>query len=419
MSKNLLKNGNKDKYRREQFKGKLKDWKLLKCYEVCSLITDGTHYSPINIGEGIPFLTVKDMYSNGLDFINCSYISYEEYKKALNNNCSPKIGDVLFSKDGTVGKVYVLKDRMDFVVLSSIAILRPKHTILNNLFLGQILSSEKFLYQATQQKTGSALRRIVLRDIKNLKIPIPPLPEQKKIAQILSTWDRAIEKTEQLIEARTSHKKALMQQILTGKKRFKEFEGKIWNKLNLSDFAIPSVRTVNKPEKNYLALGIRSHGKGTFLKPDFDPKKIEMTTLYEVKEDDLIVNITFAWEGAIAIVKKEDEGALVSHRFPTYEFNRDIVIPEYFKYVILQKSFVYKLGLISPGGAGRNRVLDKKDFENLEVKIPPLPEQQKIALFLNTCHEEIGLLNKKLDALKKQKKGLMQKLLTGQIRVKV
>ncbi|HPZ08123.1 MAG TPA: restriction endonuclease subunit S, partial [Candidatus Eremiobacteraeota bacterium] len=251
-----------------------------------------------------------------------------------------------------------------------------------------------------------------------LFIYLPPLPEQQKIAQILSCWDKAIEKTEKLIDARTRLKKGLMQKLLTGKKRFKEFEGKVWEKLKLSDFLISSPRPIDKPDKNYLALGIRSHGKGTFLKPASDPKKIEMTTLYQVKENDLIVNITFAWEAAIAIAKKEDEGALVSHRFPTYTFDRNIVIPEYFKYVILQKSFVYKLGLISPGGAGRNRVLDKKDFGNLIVTVPCLKEQQKISFILTACDREIELLENKLSSLKDQKKGLMQKLLTGQIRVK-
>ncbi len=79
-----------------------------------------------------------------------------------------------------------------------------------------------------------------------------------------------------------------------------------------------TTREIEKPTENYLALGIRSHGKGIFHKPDSDPKAIAMDKLYEVKENDFIVNITFAWEHAVAIISKEDEGGLVSHRFPTY-----------------------------------------------------------------------------------------------------
>jgi type I restriction enzyme S subunit len=144
-----------------------------------------------------------------------------------------------------------------------------------------------------------------------------------------------------------------------------------------------------------------------------------MDILYEVKENELIINITFAWEGAAAILKKSDEGKLVSHRFPTFKFNQKKVISDYFRNIIITKHFVFYMGLISPGGAGRNRVLDKTDFLLLTWDIPPLPEQQAIASILSTADEEITLLKKKLYTLKEQKKGLMQKLLTGEVRVKV
>src|SRR5947209_1102049 len=104
--------------------------------KVCSLITDGTHYTPPDIGEGVPFLTVKDMTDGGLDFSACSRISHEEYEKALEGNSAPQQGDVLFSKDGTVGKVHVVNGEPNFAVLSSIAILRPDPRIIDSNFLG-------------------------------------------------------------------------------------------------------------------------------------------------------------------------------------------------------------------------------------------------------------------------------------------
>lgn len=181
----------------------------------------------------------------------------------------------------------------------------------------------------------------------------------------------------------------------------------------------PVSRPVPRPDKEYLALGIRCHGKGTFIRTVDNPKEVMMDTLYGVRENDLIVNITFAWEGAIAIVNKSDECALVSHRFPTHVFKRDKVIPEYFRHVILTKRFVHQLGLISPGGAGRNRVLSKKDFLNLSVSIPHVDEQKKIATVLNGFDKEISLLGNHLSSLKNQKRGIMQKLLTGEIRVRI
>jgi type I restriction enzyme, S subunit len=136
-----------------------------------------------------------------------------------------------------------------------------------------------------------------------------------------------------------------------------------------------------------------------------------------VKKDDLVVNITFAWEGAIAIASQDDEEALVSHRFPTFVFDRSIALPEYVRQVVITPWFIFKMCLVSPGGAGRNRVLNKKDFLKIEIPLPEIDEQTRVANFLGEADREIVLLRKSLETLKQQKKGLMQKLLTGQVRV--
>jgi type I restriction enzyme S subunit len=135
-----------------------------------------------------------------------------------------------------------------------------------------------------------------------------------------------------------------------------------------------------------------------------------MERLYEVDSNDLIVNITFAWEGAIAIVRPEDSGALVSHRFPTYQFDQNAVLPEFFRYPILNKQFIYNLGVISPGGAGRNRVLNKADFLKIELALPEVAEQQKIADCLGSLDDLIATEGRKLEALRQHKQGLMQQL---------
>jgi len=174
-----------------------------------------------------------------------------------------------------------------------------------------------------------------------------------------------------------------------------------------------------KPVEAYLRLGIRSHGKGTFTSVVDDPETIALTHLFLARKDDLIVNITFAWEGAIALVGPDGDGALVSHRFPTYVFDISKMLPEYFKHLMVTDRFFYELDLISPGGAGRNRVMNKGDFLKITVAVPDIEEQKKIAGVLGGMDEQIALLKKYLEKLKEQKKGLMQKLLTGEIRVKV
>ena len=201
------------------------------------------------------------------------------------------------------------------------------------------------------------------------------------------------------------------QPTLTPKLRFPEFrDAEGWEETRFDEVLSPVVRERKKPVEAYTGLGLRSHGKGTFLKRLEDPAKNAMDYLYEVKCDDLIVNITFAWEGAVAIAGSADDGALVSHRFPTYTFEKGKASPEFFRYIILDKQFVYSLGVISPGGAGRNRVLSKNDFLKLRVLLPDNKEQQKIADCLTSVDELIAAKARKVDALKTHKKGLMQQL---------
>lgn len=159
-------------------------------------VTDGTHYTPKAVQDGVPFLTVKDMSASGLDLIGSSRISVPDFLNARAGNAVPVRGDVLFSKDGTVGKVQVVDTDREFAVLSSIAIIRPDTSRVDPKYLACVLGSPALLEMAERRKTGSAVRRIILADLKRLEFPLPPLPEQRRIASILDRVDAlvAIEK---------------------------------------------------------------------------------------------------------------------------------------------------------------------------------------------------------------------------------
>lgn len=245
--------------------------------------------------------------------------------------------------------------------------------------------------------------------IREIGFPLPARREQDYVAELLANWDAAIEKTEQLMALRARQKAWLRAQVISS----------LGHTTKLGDFLKQESRPEPKPTEPYWALGIRSHGKGTFQRFVKDPASVDMEELYAVNRDNLIVNITFAWEGAIAFVKPEDERCLVSHRFPTYEVNNEIADPVFVKYIVNCKAFFSKLALISPGGAGRNRVLNKKDFLKLEVSLPPLAEQTRLAMILATTDLLIEKETSLLVALKSQKRGLVQKLLTGQWRVPI
>lgn len=183
-----------------------------------------------------------------------------------------------------------------------------------------------------------------------------------------------------------------------------------WRVGQLSDVLHNKQRPVPKPDEPYWRLGIRSWAKGTFHAYVDDPAAVDMDELYVVQENDLVVNITFAWEHAIAVASKEDDGLLVSHRFPTYTFDGGNV-PEYYKAVVSQQYFRDMLDHISPGGAGRNRVLNRKDFLALPCHIPPIPEQKKIAEILATCDRAIELKQQLLEEKQRQKRAYLQKML--------
>ncbi len=183
-----------------------------------------------------------------------------------------------------------------------------------------------------------------------------------------------------------------------------------WRVGQLSDVLHNEPRPVAKPKDPYWRLGIRSWAKGTFHAYVDDPSTVDMDELYVVRENDLVVNITFAWEHAVAVASKNDDGLLASHRFPTYVFDEGNV-PAYYKAVVSQRYFKDMLEHISPGGAGRNRVLNRKDFLALPCHIPPVAEQQKIAEILATCDRVIELKQQLLEEKRSQKQWLMQKLL--------
>jgi len=368
------------------------NWKKLKLHDLCK-INYGQSPNRILDQDGIyPVVGTSGITRKGKDY----FIDGET---------------VIIGRKGSIDKPNYYNEKIWVI---DTAFFTSDHKNLDCRWLYYYLDNSKL--SRLNESTGvPSLSRATLY---NLELLCPPIYEQQKISQILSTWDRAIERVQQLVEAKQRQKNQLVSRLLSGQKRFPGFQDE-WKQVKLGAFLHPKFRKVMKPAGTYLRLGIRSHGKGTFISVVDDPETIALTHLFQARKDDLIVNITFAWEGAIALVGPDGDGALVSHRFPTYIFDTSKMLPEYFKHLMVTDRFFYQLDLISPGGAGRNRVMNKGDFLKILVTIPGVEEQKKIAGVLGGMDDQIGLLKKYLEKLKKQKNGLMQKLLTGEIRVKV
>ena len=171
------------------------EWKEVRLGDVCSKITDGSHFSPKAQTEGYPMLSVKDMREYDFDFSNCKKISYEDYLKMERDGCVPQIGDVLVAKDGSYLKeIFICKEQREIALLSSIAIFRPNSQLIDSRFLCYCLKSPRvYNYISLNCVSGSALPRIILKDFKGVNIRVPSLDDQRRIANILSSLDRKIE----------------------------------------------------------------------------------------------------------------------------------------------------------------------------------------------------------------------------------
>ena len=191
--------------------------------------------------------------------------------------------------------------------------------------------------------------------------------------------------------------------------RFKHYAGE-WENRQLSDVVSLDIIEVNTPKDGYTRLGIRSHAKGTFHENVPAGKQLDAKTMYVVSPNHLIFNITFAWEGAWAITDAEDGGKLVSHRFPQFKFN-DEQCDRFYCHRLDNVNFQHQLSLASPGGAGRNRVLNIKEALKIPVHIPKnILEQKQIANFLDNLDNAISCHQQEQEGLLRAKKSLLSKL---------
>ncbi len=184
---------------------------MLTLNDVCTLITDGSHYSPEDSGVGYPMLSVKDMCDDHFDFSDCKHVGEEDFQKLVANGCRPCVNDIVVAKDGSYLKTaFSIKEEQDIALLSSIAILRPKMDVVVPDYLSYYLKSES-VYRTVSLNyiSGTALKRIILKGIKKIPIKLPSIAEQRHRVDLLNGLQRVIkyrrqelQKLDELIKAR-------------------------------------------------------------------------------------------------------------------------------------------------------------------------------------------------------------------------
>ena len=203
----------------------MEEWKEYKLAEVCTKITDGSHSSPKAQESGYPMFSVKDMLEYGFDYSKCKYISQEDYVILKKNGCVPQKGDVLVAKDGSYLKqIFVCKETKEEAILSSIAIFRP-NSLVDSFFLSYLLKSPQvYNYIANNCVSGSALPRIVLKDFKEVNLPIPSIEIQKSIVSILKSFDDKIEVNRRINDNLEQQAQALFKSWFVDFEPFKDGE---------------------------------------------------------------------------------------------------------------------------------------------------------------------------------------------------
>lgn len=303
---------------------------------------------------------------------------------------------VVLSRDAGIGKSGVMAEPMA-VSQHFIAWKCDNRSTINSWFLYNWLQLHQKEFE--RQAVGSTIKTIGLPYFKKLKIALPPYLEQKKIAKILSTWDKAISTTELLLTNSQQQKKALMQQLLTGKKRFLGFGG---------DWAIKHLKSIAFVKKG------KALSSSHLIDGPFPVIAGGKTSPYRHNDYTHEKVVTISASGAYAGYVSYHSQKIWASDCSVLQAKSCSNIQFIYQYLLLNQNRIYTL---QSGGAQPH--IYPKDIENLKISAPNIEEQNIIASVLSTTDQEIENLQKQLQCLKQEKKALMQQLLTGKRRVKI
>ncbi|MBE0471386.1 MAG: restriction endonuclease subunit S [Methyloprofundus sp.] len=305
----------------------------------------------------------------------------------------------------------------------------PKKNFCDIDFILYYFKTKKGKYLLELASPGGAGRNKTLGQSEFLKLDLllPHVSHQKKIAQILSTWDNAISATERLLENSQQRKKALMQQLLTGKKRLPGFEGE-WSTVKLGDLGDTYGGLTGKTKEDFgsgepYITYMSVFADGAIIPDKFDYVKLkEGEKQHSVEYGDILFTTSSETPEEVGMASVMLERLPLKVYLNSFCFgfrlsSLDVLIPEYAKYYMRSEGIRRAIANLAQGATRYN--LSKRQLLKISLHLPCVSEQQAIANVLTTADQEIDAIQKRLDHLKQEKKALMQQLLTGKRRVKV
>jgi len=341
---------------------------------------------------------------------------------------TPRRGSIIISRSNTALLVaenaYVEKDYPTLFLSDKLwQTIYRTGVAFEPLWLSQVLQSPRVRQQLVRLATGTSrsMKNIGKSTFLDLEVPTPPLGEQRKLAAILNRWDSAIGKVQSLLVAKANRSSALRRQLLSGQRRFSKYGRVKWRRVLLSDILEHIFRPVNwSPTEMFRLISIRRRCGGLFRREDLLGADYKTTDLHEIRTGDFLVSKRQVVHGAWAMVTKEFSGCHVSKEYSILVNKAPDALHMPFFDWLSHEQRMWHLAFLASDGVHREKLIfDSKDFLRHYIELPPtIEEQQRIVELLDACDQEIRLLEAELEALKQQKRGLMQKLLTGEIRVK-
>jgi len=393
-----------------------KDWEVKKFIDCCD--NDGKYginASAVEYQKDLPtYLRITDIDENGVfNDLDKKSVDKTDFKKYILEE-----GDIVFARTGaTVGKTYLYNKNDGILVYAGFLIkFHPNTDILLPYFIKVFSESKLYWKWVKMVCMRSGQPGINSYEYGIMKLPIPPIDEQKIISEIFYKYDKIIEFTCKQIELKQKQKKALMQQLLTRKKRLKGFLSSAMYYPLKSYLKEISDKNKNLKIKQVLSV---TNSKGFVKQDDIFERNIASENLSNYK---IINKGQFAYNpsrvnvGSLDMLTTFNNGIL-SPMYIVFEVNNNKLLPEYLFYLLKSHYFSGHISMYVQGS-----VRNSLSFDGLcamKFFIPSVEEQIEIVEILKSTDNEIKLLKQKLELLKKQKRGLMQVLLTGKIRVKL
>lgn len=414
-------------------------WKVRKLGSIVD-VRDGTHDSPKYVEKGVPFITSKNLKGNSICFDNVSYISKKDHAD-FSRRSGVESGDILFGMIGTIGNTAIVNTNSEFSI-KNVALLKLANNqeVLTG-FIFYILNSSVIKKQFSRLSNSGVQSFVSLSMVRGLDIPFPPIKEQERITKVLSTADKKIDLIEQKTSETQQLKKGLIQKLFTEGVGEVDETGKLlphtefqdspfglipatWSVITLGECVskIGSGVTPKGGSKAYVDEGvplIRSQnilvGK---LKLD-DVAHITEAQHSKMKgsqlePSDVLLNITGASIGRCAVLPEDFENGNVNQHVCIIRMDHTI-LPEFCGFFLNSQFGQKQIWSLQAGG--NREGLNFQQIRSFLIPRIPIKEQQKIVEILTKVDEKIDLLNQQKAEAQQLKKGLMQKLLTGEWRV--